>query len=830
MSTILLAILAILWLVSTLVAWYLHRRGRLGEGYHCDLAALGLLALSTAGFFWRLLFTEGVWMPAGGGDLAGFLYPLYHFAARSLRAGRIPLWNPYLYSGAPFVADIQSGVFYPLNLLAFLLAPQVTYRTMELLAVAHFFLAGASMYLCLRFLRREGRISRLAALAGAVAFMFSDLFITHFGNLNLIAVAAWLPLIFLCYHRALADRDVGWALGAALTLGVAALAGHIQPLLHILLLLGFYLLYRIILALRLVLSSRLGRVAAWVEWPKVYRNQGVSKPRRIETDGPRAVLTLVGLAAFVLVLGLGLAALSLLPAYEMTQLTRRAQISYPEASQYSLPPAELVGLLIPGMLGRGVQKYWAPWPRVEVGYIGVFPLVLAFLALLLRRDRLTRFFAGLAVLALILALGGYAILHGWLYRWVPAFDQIRAPARFIYLLDFALAALAALGLDLLLHPLAKGSRAAFRGLMRVAPWAFLLLAATAGPIAYGVLLLGQERDPGIFRRIATAVNGVAFFLLLLGAGLGLLLARRYGRLRGRAFGLLALGLMALDLFSLGAYVDMGHEDPTANFHHPPAIEFLKDDLSFYRIEVRPESWGAWSPDASLLHGLYDVGGIYNPLLLADYHHYWESLTDRSTPLYDFLNAKYVIGPKDFALPWDKFVPVFDGDPQVNIYLNQRALPRALVVYRGQVAPDHEAAWAAIHQPGFDPAAAVVLEGGKAISGPPGQTTHLSFTSCDLNEIRLQVTTTAEGYLVLSEVYYPGWRASLDGQETEVLRANYAFRALYLPAGDHQVRLVFAPLSWRVGLVLSLASMIGLFLLGVWRALRGKGRGLRPDEA
>jgi uncharacterized membrane protein YfhO len=84
--------------------------------------------------------------------------------------------------------------------------------------------------------------------------------------------------------------------------------------------------------------------------------------------------------------------------------------------------------------------------------------------------------------------------------------------------------------------------------------------------------------------------------------------------------------------------------------------------------------------------------------------------------------------------------------------------------------------------------------------------------------------------VLSEVYYPGWRASLDGQETEVLRANYAFRALYLPAGDHQVRLVFAPLSWRVGLVLSLASMISLFLLGGWRALRGKGQGLRPDEA
>ena len=771
MSVPMLVALTVLGLVGVLVVWRLHRQGELGR----DLAALGLLALSTAGFFWRLLFTQGVWMPAGGGDLAGFLYPVYHFAARSLRVGRIPLWNPYLYSGAPFVADIQSGVFYPINLLAFLLAPELTYRTMELLAVAHFFLAGASMYLCLRFLRREGRIGRLAALAGAVAFMFSDLFVTHFGNLNLIAVAAWLPLIFLCYHRALTDGDLGWALGAGAALGVAALAGHIQPLLHILLLLGLYLLYRVALALR---------------------------------EGPRAVLTLVGLAALVLILGLGLAALSLLPAYEMSQLTRRAQISYSEASQYSLAPAELVGLLIPGVLGRGVEDYWAPWPRVEVGYIGVLPLILALLAILLWHDRLsdlTRFFAGLAVLALILALGSYAILHGWLYRWVPGFDQVRAPARFIYLLDFALAALAALGLDLLLHPLPRMARRTFRGLMRAAPWAFLLLAATTGSIAYATLLLGQDRDPIVFRRIATAINGLALFLLLLGASLALLMARSYGRLRGRAFGLLALGLIGLDLFSLGAYVDLGHEDPTANFHRPEAIAFLKGDPSFYRVEVRPESWGAWSPNASLLHGLHDVGGIYNPLILADYQRYWESLTDRSTPLYDFLNAKYVIGPKDFALPWDKFIPVFDDDPQVNIYLNQRALPRALVVYRSVVVPDHEAAWAAIHQPGFDPATTVVLEGGKPLLGPPGQTTRLDITRYDLNEIRLRVATTAEGYLVLSEVYYPGWRAYLDGREVEVLRANYAFRALHLPPGDHQVRLVFDPLSWRVGLALSLAA-------------------------
>ena len=85
-------------------------------------AAAALLA-ATLGFFWRILFTPDAWKPAGGGDLASFLFPIYRYAAASLRAGDLPLWNPHLYGGAPFLADMQTGLFYPLNLLLFLLVP-----------------------------------------------------------------------------------------------------------------------------------------------------------------------------------------------------------------------------------------------------------------------------------------------------------------------------------------------------------------------------------------------------------------------------------------------------------------------------------------------------------------------------------------------------------------------------------------------------------------------------------------------------------------------------------------------------------------------------------
>ena len=825
--------LFVLWLAAYAIAIWLHRQGRLARDYHRDVLALGIIALATLGFFWQLFFTDDTWMPSGGGDLVSFLYPLYHFAARNLRRGIIPLWNPYLYGGAPFAADNQSGLFYPVNLLFFFLFPDVTYPTMELLAVFHFFLAGAFMYIYLRSLSLRGAerrsnlppskgmqpgdcfaeftlskanvlamtgVSRSAALAGAIAFMFSDLFITHFGNLNMIAVAAWLPVIFLCYYRAIAEERPGMAVAAGAFLGIATLAGHIQITLFIALALALYTLYQ-------------GR-------------------QRLLHSLTRYLLPCCLVA-------LCFAALALLPSYEMASHTVRAEMSYQEASEYSLPPVGLVGLLIPGLFGRGPAGFWGPWDRVEVGYIGVLPLILAALAVLLRRDRLTRFLVGLAVLSLLLAFGGYTILHGWLYL-LPGFDKVRAPARFIYLLDFSLAALAALGLDALLRPLGHRMRAVFRRLLKIAPWLWLAIALIGLFLGYHAILTVQGKDATIFNRTVSAVNGLVFFLLMLAASLAILYLRRYRWGRRWAVGALAVGLIALDLFSMGAYTDLEHNDPTVGFQHPEAIEFLKSDPGYYRIDTGTGVWDVWQPDASLLYGIFDISGIWNPLQLADYDRYWDAVGLRglrSSRLYDFVNAKYVIGHKDVPLDWDKFVPVFDRDPQVNIYLNTKALPRAILVHRAVAVPDQENAFVQIQEPGFDPANSVIVEGGKSLQGSRGAgeqgskgaeeqgskgagSESLDITAYGPNAIHLTARTSAEAYLVLSEVYYPGWRADVDGRAEPVLRANYAFRAVYLEPGYHEVRLVFEPLSWKVGLGISLATWVSL---AVWALFTGRAR-------
>jgi hypothetical protein len=804
------------WLIVFGLASWRGRRRAFGR----DWAAVGALALATLGFFWRPLFTDKAWMPAGGGDLASFIYPMYQFTARHLRDGVLPLWNPYLYGGAPFAADLQSGVLYPVNWLFFLLSGgNVTYRLVEGMAFFHIFLAGATMYLCLRHLDRE-KLPAGAALTGAVAYMFSDVFLIHLGNLNLIAVAAWLPLVFLFFHRALSRSSAGQAAWAGLFLALAALAGHIQILLFIGLLLAAYAVFWLLAVRPSRRTLPRPRTASYTSPPPADR----ALPAPDRPAGPLTAITLLVVAA--LVAG-ALSAALLLPTLEMSQRTLRADLDYREASAFSLPPAKLIGLFVPAFFERDPALHWGPWDRVEVGYLGVLPLLLAGLALLLRRDRLNLFLLGLTGATLFAAFGGYSIVHGWVYDLLPGFGRLRAPARIVLLTDFALAALAARGLGALMRPLGPGPRAGWRSFDRLAPWLGFGAVLAAAPLTYYSLLIGQEKDPGLFARYAVAANGIILFLVFLLAGLLLLALRRWRWVRPAALGLLAAALVLVDLGSTGAYLDLGRKSPTDGFDHPEIIGFLKSDPSLYRIDTRTDIWDQWQPDTPLLHDIADVWGVVNPLTLADYNRYWENMGSRSSPLYDFLNAKYVIAKKDVTLDWTKFAPVFDRDPNLNVYLNRNALPRAFVVHQATVVADQDAAFAAIHQPGFDPGRAVVVESGRDLGpAPTDRSGVVQVTRYGLNRIEMDVDMPAAGYVILSEVFYPGWEARVDGRVTSVYRADYTFRAVYVEPGRHQVTLTFLPTSFYLGVGAAVAVLLLVLVLAVAKIVRRRSASAR----
>lgn len=523
-------------------------------------------------------------------------------------------------------------------------------------------------------------------------------------------------------------------------------------------------------------------------------------------------LLMLGLVVAVTV---GVSAVTLFPAYEMSRYTPRAELPYPEAARYSLHPAQMVGLLIPNYFGRDPALHWGPWERVETGYIGVVTLMLAAIGAVLGQGRRRHFFTVLAGVALLLAMGGYAVLHGWLYALIPGFNQMRAPARFILLLDFALAVLATAGLRVLLVPPTPAVRRRLARLVARMAWLVGGLLVVGGPLAYFALLVTQDRNPAIFNRATAAVSGLATFALFAVAGLVVLHLTARKRLPGLAAGVVVILLIFADLYTLGATVDVGHTDPTAAFDHPEAIAFLQSDPGLFRIEVATDVWHLWQPNTAMLAGLYDVWGLYNPLALSDTSLYWQGAPPRSTGRYNFLGAKYIIASKAGAPADGNIIPVFDQDPDINIYLNQDALARVLLVGRSLIVPDHDAAWQAIRGDDFDPAHTVVLEAGLPADAPPPQPvdtrpqSRLAVLAYETNRVTIGVETDQPGYLVLSDAYYPGWRAEVDGQPEPIRRANYAFRAVYVPAGQHTVQFVFDPPVWKLGLVVTLLTLVAL---------------------
>ncbi|MDQ3927704.1 MAG: hypothetical protein M3328_01010, partial [Chloroflexota bacterium] len=298
-----IAVPALVALAAYFLAYRHYRRDPRRPQLHLDVAALALLALLTGGFFWRVLTEGGIWMPAGGGDIASFYYPTYSYVASEIKNGAIPLWNPYIRSGMPLAADVQTGLFYPINWIMYLLF-DVNYGTLEWLLIAHYWLASAFMYI---FLRDTG-LRRPGAVSGAVAFAFCGFMVAHFGHLPMIPAATWIPLVLLSLRRAYVKQALtgwAWATATGLFLALSLLAGHVQIFSY-------------------------GLLAAGVLWLFLLLE------RRPRTARSVAGWVVKGLLAVAIALGIG--AVQLLPSVELSGQSSRASVSYEEASEFPAQP------------------------------------------------------------------------------------------------------------------------------------------------------------------------------------------------------------------------------------------------------------------------------------------------------------------------------------------------------------------------------------------------------------------------------------------------------------------------------------------------------------
>ena len=480
-------------------------------------------------FFWKILVLGRA---IGGLDVLEYFFPYRAYAQQAIDAGRLPLWNPDHFGGAPFLANIQNAVFYPLTALFYVLSFPTAYTWSVAL---HVFLGGMFTYL---FARQSLRAGRPAALIGALAFAFGGFVGGQMGHLNQLSAAVWLPALLLCWDKAIQGRLLYVVLGA-LAVGIQFLAGHSQESYLMLVALLLYAAYGALISLR-----RGG-------WGTV----------------PGHALAM----AVVLALGVGLAAVQLVPTTELTLWSIRADgLTYDAATTFSLPGTMLLNALLPPFGNRAMLL--EPGGTELLGYISVTGLVLALAALAYSRRRQTYFFAALAALALFLALGKQNPLYPALFKLVPGFNLLRVPARWLFLYDFGAAMLAVLGAEALLEEVSKRS------------WRPLAVLAVV-VAAFGAAFARLENLPPLSTRLAWAGFGMVGLAMAFGAVY--LSARGSRRIVQRWRMGVAAAMVALaggELWLAGQSLDYSHPTAASLFSQPVGtLDFLRQQPPGYRV-------------------------------------------------------------------------------------------------------------------------------------------------------------------------------------------------------------------------------------------------------
>lgn len=699
-------------------------------------------------------------------DSIGQFYPWRSFAAATLRTGLLPLWNPYAFCGAPFVANSQSAVFYPPNLLYCLLPGTAA---VGLIALLHLALAGAFMWLLVRHLTR----SDAAGFVAGCAYMLSGWQVAWLHLPTFLDTSCWIPLAVLLAMRAVQRPTAARAAGLGLVLGMMLLAGHLQV--------AFYGLLAVALA---------GALELWH-----------SRDQRI-----RAVVTLA--AAFAL--GFLLSAPQVVPALELSRRSHRATKPSPEGYAayvaYGVGTGALGTLAFPTFLGepggvlpyRGLSRGGAPFNYAEGAlYVGVTTLLLAGLAFG-RRKRLIEpassadasrafLFAALGVLALLMAFA--TPIDALLYFGVPGFGQSGSPGRALVLWAFAVSGLAGIGAARLLRHEVDLRKALVPLCVTLAGLGLALAIGIASPT-----LTGQE-DAGMYLQDAPR----QLVLLLLAAGTVLALA---GRAPYRAFRAFPAALVAADLLAAG----VGLNPTAAPGDVYPAMSLigrLREAAGHDRIMPVNTGWSFAGPKAvlppngAMVFGLRDVQG-YDSLFPGAYKQWMNRLAGRDS-------SPPEVGNMVFARnPLSPLAPLLG----VRCVVSREPIPE-------------------LSGPGDEMDGAYVYDlpdwPGRVRMEPLGSLIRVQWLEDGPTRVRFRAATPG-GLLVLADQNYPGWRVWVDGRPRRIEPADDIFRAVELDAGEHELRFAYQPQGFRVGLylgMLALAAVVGL-LAGRRRVAAAEG--------
>lgn len=752
-----------------------------------------------------------------GTDYLAAAYFFEEFVTQRFAAGELPKWLPYVYGGVPFFAN-PMDTYYPVTLLLRVMGVE-THRHLAWIFVVNFFAAGTGTYLLLRELGTR----RMPAYLAGLLYMFAGYLISYIygGHEGRAIVATLSPLFLFAIHRGVRTGGFRWFVLGGATLGSALLSFQIQSAYYMLLaggLWGIFLLWHF----QVLRDARAlgGRLAG---------------------------------AASMLVIGFAMAAINFIPFLSYVDVSPRGGEEgrgYEYATSWAMPPEEIVGLAVPERIGV-LQQYWGDNPfKLHTEYAGALTILLVVAgAYLLRRQRYAWFFFGLGVFTLTIAFGGHTPIYRLYYEFLPGTQRFRAPSISFYLLTLSMAVLAGLALEWLSRlrderearsaEVRRGAEATLRTTTGIAVGllAVVLLWALAVAINTPDAILTRPTTPEALREARAALNHDAYrlgvwrfmlFLSLVATGVWLWVR---GAITTRVAGVLLALVSVADLWVIDKKFLDAVPEPAVYFAPDQVANFLRSQPGPFRTFVL---FDLPQDDYLNLFGIELVGGehgnqlqTYNEFLGAGAQTYTDFHNMNDPRFLALANAKYLVSTQQIAAPF--LEPVYQGRVRdgrtATVYENLAVLPRAFVVPTAVRIDGTEATLERMRSPEFDPTREVILADDPPVAAADTENFEGSAQVIhhEPSEVAVRVSASDSAYLVLTDNFYEGWVAAIDGEEVPIHRAYHTFRAVVVPPGEHTVTFRFEPRSLQIGALISAGTGVFLLLFGAGLLYRSRSR-------
>ncbi len=786
-----------------------------------DFISIGIIFLLVVILFNQIIFKNQIFSDAGDTAAAHAWAKAGEYLQQ--KEGQIPLWFPQIFSGMPgfgSLASIPHNVSYIQTAIQFV--GKLLFLNGEMSwFVLHYFLAGIFMFL----LARTWHFSHIPALLAAIVFMLSPYAVglAGEGHGSKMMALSYIPLMLLLTYHLFEKRNL-LSLGLlSVAIGTALLSNHVQMVYYGFMLIGLFFVYEFILNFK---SQKL-------------------------------LMSKTAVFFFItLILGFAIASYVYLSTYEYSQYSIRGGgeagtpggLNYDYATNWSFHPFEIMNLLIPSFFGFSSPYYWGWMPFTNsTVYFGIVPIILGIIALIYKRNKGTIFFALFAVLLFLISFGKHFPFYDLLFNYLPFFNKFRAPTMILHLLPLVFGMLAAYGLTFFIELPAKLDTTKMRKGLYIAMGiiATILVIGFIGKSTIYTTLSGsmfvkdgdmqqlQQQYAAQAPQVLQQLKEIRFdmlwkdyikFAIIALASLGLIALYLNNKIKSTILGSALILILIIDLF----IIDTKYVDPkpksAAEQHFAPDqnVQFLKTDKSQYRIFPLGQ---LFMDNTWMYHTIESIGG-YSPAKIKIYQDMIDSCLYNSTdPMFpinmnivNMLNTKYLIFQG--RLPEDKFtIAAYDQNKQTATYLNPAYQPRAFFVNEAIVAKNKTEVFRILNSSEFDSRTKAVLEKQPSTLPIKSDSVHINTLNYKTNLIELSTYCNNTSLLVLSEVYYPaGWKAYIDGKETEIYKTNYVLRSVVVPAGEHKIEFIFDPGIYKTGFIIShigwgisiLLILIGLF--------------------